>query len=67
MKLFGWDIGWSRNVAIGCIWTTPKYGARHGFGSFAFLFLGLTVSKNFPIVHAPVVELADTADSKSAA
>lgn len=69
MKLFGWDVGWSRNIAIGCIWTTQNYGARNGFRSFAFLFLGLTVSRNFPIISksAPVVELADTADSKSAA
>lgn len=48
MKLFGWDIGWSRNIAIGCIWTSPKYSSNHSFGSIAFLFLGLTISKSFP-------------------
>jgi len=50
MKLFGWDIGWSRNIAIGCIWTTPGYGAKNGFKSFAILFLGLAISKNFPTI-----------------
>ena len=49
MKLLGWDIGWSRNIAIGCIWTTRDYSVKFGFKSFAFVFLGLTISKNFPV------------------
>lgn len=34
-----WWFGWSRNVAIGCIWTVD--------GKVAIFFLGLTVA-NYP-------------------
>lgn len=40
MKIGSWDLGWSRNVAIGVIWTAD--------GKVAFFLLGLTLSRSLP-------------------
>lgn len=40
MNLGAWTLGWSRNVAIGVMWTVS--------GEIAFFFLGLTLSKGLP-------------------
>lgn len=40
MKVGSWDLGWSRNVAIGVIWTRDW--------KVAIFFLGLTLSRDLP-------------------
>jgi hypothetical protein len=42
MKIGNWYLGWSRNVAIGVIWTRKN--------SIAIMFFGLTLSKNLSLV-----------------
>lgn len=42
MNLGKWHLGWSRNIAIGIIWTRK--------GAICLLFLGLTLSKGLPTV-----------------
>lgn len=49
MKILGWDVGFSRNIAVGIIWTSPGYSSiRANYRGIAFLFLGLIVSRSFP-------------------
>ncbi len=51
MKIFGWDVGFARNIAIGIIWTSPGYSERNNqHRAIAFLFLGLIISKGFPVI-----------------
>lgn len=40
-----WTLGWSRNVAIGVMWTND--------GKIAFFFLGLTLSRGLPLRGTP--------------
>lgn len=40
MKFGNWELGWSRNVAIGVIWTSD--------GKVAIFFLGLTLGRYLP-------------------
>lgn len=43
MKLWGnWNLSWSRNVAIGVLWTRQ--------GEVGIVFLGITISRNLPTV-----------------
>lgn len=49
MKILGWDIGFTRNIAVGIIWTSPGYSSiRANYRGIAFLFLGLMISRSFP-------------------
>lgn len=42
MKIGNWYLGWSRNVAIGVMWTPA--------GKVAILFLGITLAKGLDIL-----------------
>lgn len=48
MKLLGWNVGWSRNIAIGLVWTAPDE-VEPDFRNFAFFFFGLTIYRKFPV------------------
>lgn len=41
MSIGRWHLGWSRNAAIGVVWTDT--------GKIAFLFLGIALARGFPV------------------